>query len=46
MLRIIICAWEMTECGMKNDGTGEMRQEVDDRLISWLEENPNVELRM
>ena len=36
-------AWEMTECGMKNDGAGEMRQEVDDGLISWLEENPNVE---
>ena len=36
-------AWKMTECGMKNDGAGEMRQEVDDGLISWLEENPNVE---
>ena len=23
-------------------GTGEMRQEVDEGLISWLEENPNV----
>ena len=28
---------------MKNDGAGEMRQEVDEGLISWLEENPNAE---